>query len=245
LPVAAIVRRVLLNIRIHNTDDHVRNHRYFIDEKGIRSSPGYDIDPSVDRNELSLAIERRKLHVISLWQGTPTRTTEFPAQAPGDQPLCARLRPANQDAAAGSVEEVKRIVRRVLLQLSSAYPWKDLYTHAFHALRCWITLNHRKLYFRLRRTQRQAEPCVKYAHKHANHTRLGQICPCGAGPAERNDINGLNNNRGHTEVSTREKSRLNPLDPWRAPVRPRATSAARAATALANRSTLDCASRAW
>ncbi len=27
-------------------------------------------------------------------------------------------------------------VRRVLLQLSSAYPWKDLYTHAFHALRC-------------------------------------------------------------------------------------------------------------
>jgi hypothetical protein len=27
-------------------------------------------------------------------------------------------------------------VRRVLLQLSSAYPWKDLYAHAFHALRC-------------------------------------------------------------------------------------------------------------
>jgi hypothetical protein len=27
-------------------------------------------------------------------------------------------------------------VRRVLLQLSSAYPWKDLYTHAFQALRC-------------------------------------------------------------------------------------------------------------
>lgn len=27
-------------------------------------------------------------------------------------------------------------VRRVLLQLSSAYPWKDVYTAAFHALRC-------------------------------------------------------------------------------------------------------------
>jgi len=27
-------------------------------------------------------------------------------------------------------------VRRVLLKLSSAYPWNDLYTHAFHALRC-------------------------------------------------------------------------------------------------------------
>jgi hypothetical protein len=31
----------------------------------------------------------------------------------GDQLLCARLRPANQDAAAGSVEEVKRIVTQV------------------------------------------------------------------------------------------------------------------------------------
>src|SRR5579863_6343405 len=27
-------------------------------------------------------------------------------------------------------------VRRIMLQLNSAYPWKDLYTHAFHALRC-------------------------------------------------------------------------------------------------------------
>jgi len=31
----------------------------------------------------------------------------------GDQLLCARLRPANQDAAAGSVEEVERIVRQL------------------------------------------------------------------------------------------------------------------------------------
>jgi Transposase DDE domain group 1 len=31
---------------------------------------------------------------------------------------------------------VRVSVRRVLLQLSSAYPWKDLYSQAFHALRC-------------------------------------------------------------------------------------------------------------
>jgi Transposase DDE domain group 1 len=31
---------------------------------------------------------------------------------------------------------VRISVRRVLLQLSSAYPWKDIYAHAFHALRC-------------------------------------------------------------------------------------------------------------
>ena len=31
---------------------------------------------------------------------------------------------------------VRLSVRRVRLQLSSAYPWKDLYAHVFHALRC-------------------------------------------------------------------------------------------------------------
>jgi len=31
---------------------------------------------------------------------------------------------------------VRVSVRRVLLQMSSAYPWKDLYARAFHALRC-------------------------------------------------------------------------------------------------------------
>ena len=31
---------------------------------------------------------------------------------------------------------VRISVRRILLQLSSAYPWKEIYAHAFHALRC-------------------------------------------------------------------------------------------------------------
>jgi serine/threonine-protein kinase HipA len=52
-----LFRRVLLNIRIHNTDDHLRNHGFFVDAQGIRLSPAYDINPSVDRNELSLAID--------------------------------------------------------------------------------------------------------------------------------------------------------------------------------------------
>jgi serine/threonine-protein kinase HipA len=52
-----LFRRVLLNIRIHNTDDHLRNHGFFVDGQGIRLSPAYDINPSVDRNELSLAID--------------------------------------------------------------------------------------------------------------------------------------------------------------------------------------------
>jgi Transposase DDE domain group 1 len=31
---------------------------------------------------------------------------------------------------------VRVSVRRVLLQLSSAYPWKNLYGRPYHALRC-------------------------------------------------------------------------------------------------------------
>jgi serine/threonine-protein kinase HipA len=53
---AQLFRRVLFNILIHNTDDHLRNHGFFIDESGIRLSPAYDINPSVNRGELTLAI---------------------------------------------------------------------------------------------------------------------------------------------------------------------------------------------
>jgi hypothetical protein len=52
-----LFRRVLFNIRIHNTDDHLRNHGFFVGGQGIRLSPAYDINPSVDRSELSLAID--------------------------------------------------------------------------------------------------------------------------------------------------------------------------------------------
>lgn len=51
-----LFRRVVFSILIHNTDDHLRNHGFFIGERGITLSPAYDINPSNDRNELSLAI---------------------------------------------------------------------------------------------------------------------------------------------------------------------------------------------
>jgi serine/threonine-protein kinase HipA len=51
-----LFRRVVFNILIHNTDDHLRNHGFFVNESGIRLSPAYDINPSVDRQELTLAI---------------------------------------------------------------------------------------------------------------------------------------------------------------------------------------------
>ena len=51
-----LFRRVVFSILIHNTDDHLRNHGFFIGEQGIALSPAYDLNPSNDRNELSLAI---------------------------------------------------------------------------------------------------------------------------------------------------------------------------------------------
>ena len=51
-----LFRRVVFSILIHNTDDHLRNHGFFIEAQGLRLSPAYDLNPSVERRELSLAI---------------------------------------------------------------------------------------------------------------------------------------------------------------------------------------------
>jgi serine/threonine-protein kinase HipA len=51
-----LFRRVVFNILIHNTDDHLRNHGFFISQDGISLAPAYDMNPSVERNVLTLAI---------------------------------------------------------------------------------------------------------------------------------------------------------------------------------------------
>ncbi len=51
-----LFRRVVFSILIHNTDDHLRNHGFFVEHSGIRLSPAYDLNPSIERNDLSLAI---------------------------------------------------------------------------------------------------------------------------------------------------------------------------------------------
>jgi serine/threonine-protein kinase HipA len=51
-----LFRRVVFSILIHNTDDHLRNHGFFLEPEGIRLAPAYDLNPSLDRHHLSLAI---------------------------------------------------------------------------------------------------------------------------------------------------------------------------------------------
>lgn len=50
-------RRLVFNILISNTDDHLRNHGFLLDEKGWRLSPAFDINPSIDKDHLSLNID--------------------------------------------------------------------------------------------------------------------------------------------------------------------------------------------
>lgn len=53
---ARLFRRVLFNILIHNTDDHLRNHGFFIGARGLTLSPAFDMNPTPDCRALTLAI---------------------------------------------------------------------------------------------------------------------------------------------------------------------------------------------
>lgn len=55
-------RRVVFNILIHNTDDHLRNHGFLLTPDGLRLSPAYNINPVPDRRELTLAINEADTH---------------------------------------------------------------------------------------------------------------------------------------------------------------------------------------
>jgi serine/threonine-protein kinase HipA len=50
-------RRIVFNIAISNTDDHLRNHGFILTEKGWILSPAFDLNPSVDKGGLALNID--------------------------------------------------------------------------------------------------------------------------------------------------------------------------------------------
>ncbi|MDE3741190.1 type II toxin-antitoxin system HipA family toxin [Maribacter polysaccharolyticus] len=50
-------RRIVFNIAISNTDDHLRNHGFILTEKGWILSPAYDLNPSIEKDGLSLHID--------------------------------------------------------------------------------------------------------------------------------------------------------------------------------------------
>src|SRR5699024_3870719 len=50
-------RRIVFNMAISNTDDHLRNHGFILTPNGWELSPAYDLNPSIDKDHLSLNID--------------------------------------------------------------------------------------------------------------------------------------------------------------------------------------------
>ncbi|RTR35906.1 type II toxin-antitoxin system HipA family toxin [Shewanella canadensis] len=53
---AQLWRRIVFNIAVSNTDDHLRNHGFLLTDKGWRLSPAYDLNPVVGKQGLHLNI---------------------------------------------------------------------------------------------------------------------------------------------------------------------------------------------
>lgn len=50
-------RRIVFNIAVSNTDDHLRNHGFILGESGWQLSPAYDLNPSIEKDGLALNID--------------------------------------------------------------------------------------------------------------------------------------------------------------------------------------------
>lgn len=50
-------RRIVFNIAVSNTDDHLRNHGFIIENGQWCLSPAFDVNPSIDKEELALNID--------------------------------------------------------------------------------------------------------------------------------------------------------------------------------------------
>lgn len=66
--------RIVFNIFISNTDDHLRNHGFILTDKGWILSPAYDINPNEDGTGLSLNID---LDDNSLTLDLPLKVVEY------------------------------------------------------------------------------------------------------------------------------------------------------------------------
>ncbi|KZM40625.1 toxin HipA [Marinomonas sp. SBI22] len=53
---AQLWRRILFNIAVSNTDDHLRNHGFLLTKNGWKLSPAYDLNPIVGKHGLHLNI---------------------------------------------------------------------------------------------------------------------------------------------------------------------------------------------
>ena len=78
-------RRIVFNMAVSNTDDHLRNHGFLLSDEGWRLSPAYDINPNpagyglslnISENDNSLNFETA-LKVISLFRISRSEAKEI------------------------------------------------------------------------------------------------------------------------------------------------------------------------
>ena len=50
-------KRIVFNIAISNTDDHLRNHGFILTKHGWKLSPAFDMNPSIEKDGLALNID--------------------------------------------------------------------------------------------------------------------------------------------------------------------------------------------
>lgn len=87
-------RRIVFNIAVSNTDDHLRNHGFILDKQGWRLSPAYDINPVTPSQGLHLNINETEnqldfalaLEVIDYFRIKPARAKAMLAE------VCASVR---------------------------------------------------------------------------------------------------------------------------------------------------------
>jgi serine/threonine-protein kinase HipA len=85
-------RRIIFNIAVSNTDDHLRNHGFLLANKGWKLSPAYDLNPIVGKQGLHLNITHTSnaldyhlaFDVADFFRLTPKDATQI-----YDEVLCA------------------------------------------------------------------------------------------------------------------------------------------------------------
>ena len=53
-------KRIVFNMAVTNTDDHLRNHAFILTERGWILSPLYDVNPVPYGDELSLNVDEEE-----------------------------------------------------------------------------------------------------------------------------------------------------------------------------------------
>ncbi len=61
-------RRIVFNMAVSNTDDHLRNHGFIMGKEGWQRSPMYDVNPNIYGDSLSLNVDTDNIPLSWHWR---------------------------------------------------------------------------------------------------------------------------------------------------------------------------------